>query len=99
LKPTLSALIGGLNDNTHNFVLENLAETGLVGTALYLVPIALAFRCGAAVIRKPQPLYYGYLVASLLVGFGGSTVHGLFEVLHRAPQYTVVYWSVAACLL
>ena len=88
----------GTNDylQAHNFALTVLAEAGLFGGAAYIASIFLVYResiRGALSPRGATGYRFGY---PLFVGFTCTLLHGMVEILHGTPQYSVIFWALAA---
>ena len=71
----------GNYEDTHNFFLKVLVETGVFGLALFLWLLAKTFRVGLAFSRKAKDPFY----ASLGLGLAGMVSGGFYCQSVRRP--------------
>ncbi|MBI3252505.1 MAG: O-antigen ligase family protein [Candidatus Omnitrophica bacterium] len=72
----------------HNFVLQMWGELGIVGLALFLLPIGIGLiRCRA-----------GGDEDALLIGITAYAIQGLFDTNFYAMQVTILFWIFWGCL-
>jgi O-antigen ligase len=86
---------GGQLDS-HNFYLQTLAETGLIGFFAFFLMLYGFFRRGYALIREDDPVYriVGIGVCGAIVGF---LIHGFVDFLFIvSPQFGAMFWLVMA---
>jgi O-antigen ligase len=83
--------------HTHNFVLNNLAEVGLLGSIPFFAMIGIivtrAYRlCLASTANHRASV----LALGALVGLIATLTHGLVEPTFPGSQYSVVFWTCVA---
>jgi O-antigen ligase len=83
--------------DTHNFVLQELAELGIIGALPFFVIVATFVRrtyslCAAPVVDESLR----FLPVGLFVGLISTLVHGLVEPTFPGQQYAVVFWVCMA---
>lgn len=81
----------------HSYVLEFLAEIGLVGTIAILY-IFVKIAIDAFVISKAGDAEIRVEYAFVLLSIIATLFDGLVEPLQRAPQYVVVFWILAGTI-
>lgn len=102
----LRALMGGLlnlpdgwTGDAHNLYLELLAETGLVGLAVFSILIVLALRTALRQLRKTENHFNKMIAIASFTAICGVLVHGSVDYLfHTTPQVTALFFLVLGLL-
>lgn len=83
--------------HTHNFVLNWLAEEGLVGALPFFSAIVLIVRRAYKLCVNPSNIPEARKISvGLFVGLVSTLLHGLVEPTFQGPQYSVIFWCCAA---
>lgn len=87
---TKAALL--VDTTAHNWLLNSLAEVGLLGTLpLILIVVFLFIRAWKSANRSP-------LDVALLAAISATVFHGLVEPTFAGQQYTAVFWVIGALI-
>ncbi len=82
----------------HNYIVEFLAEVGIVGTMsvlyIFLTILKNAWVISKTSINTEIRSEYAFVFLSVIA----TLIDGLVEPLHRAPQYVVVFWILAGVI-
>jgi O-antigen ligase len=85
--------------NTHNFVLNNLAEVGLVGSIPFLTLITVVCVRAYRLCRDSRcDSHARPIAAGMFVGLMGTVMHGMVEPTFPGPEYSVVFWIFVALM-
>lgn len=83
--------------HTHNFVLNWLAEEGLVGALPFFAMIGLLVRRAYKLCVSPSNIpEVRKISVGLFVGLVATLLHGLVEPTFQGPQYSAIFWCCAA---
>ena len=97
--PVLALAPVGLLD-AHNLYLKAMAETGLVGTSLFLYLIYTIVCIASTQFRRPQCRLDSILGFSLMAGVTTVLVHGFVDTLFEAsPQFGALFWLLVGLLV
>jgi putative inorganic carbon (HCO3(-)) transporter len=102
----LRGLMGGLlnlpdgwTGDAHNLYLELLAETGLIGFAVFGTLIVLALRTAVKQLHKTQDEFNKMIAVAVFAAICGVLVHGTVDYLfHTTPQVTALFFLVVELL-
>ncbi len=102
----LRGLMGGLlnlpdgwTGDAHNLYLELLAETGLIGFALFSFLIVLALRTALRQLRKTENHFHKMIAIAIFTAICGVLVHGTVDYLfHTTPQVTALFFLILGLL-
>jgi putative inorganic carbon (HCO3(-)) transporter len=102
----LRALLGGLLDlpqgwtgDAHNLYLELLAETGVVGFAVFMCLIVAALRLALRRYRNSQDEFGKIIGFAVFAAIVGVLVHGTVDYLfHTTPQVGALFFLVLGIL-
>ncbi|OLC89412.1 MAG: hypothetical protein AUH86_25645 [Acidobacteria bacterium 13_1_40CM_4_58_4] len=85
--------------HTHNFILNWLAEGGLVGALPFFAIISVLIRRSYNICLNPiQVPGLKRVCVALYVSLLSTLLHGLVEPTFQGPQYSVIFWSCAALI-
>jgi putative inorganic carbon (HCO3(-)) transporter len=102
----LRGLMGGLlnlpdgwTGDAHNLYLELLAETGLIGLAVFSILIVLALRTALRQLRRAENNFNKMTALAIFAAICGVLVHGTVDYLfHTTPQVTALFFLVLGLL-
>jgi O-antigen ligase len=102
----LRALMGGLlnlpdgwTGDAHNLYLELLAETGLIGLAVFSILIVLALRTALRQLRTTENRFNKMIALAIFAAIFGVLVHGTVDYLfHTTPQVTALFFLILGLL-
>jgi O-antigen ligase len=84
---------------THNYVLNTLAELGVVGSIPFFLLIGVLLRRSyclcVSMITDPK---LKYVTLGLFVGILSTLIHGLVEPTFQGQQYAVIFWICMAAV-
>jgi len=85
---------------THNFILNALADLGLVGAIPFIMLLATMVRrsyksCQGA-FSDPE---LRWIVIGLFIGLISTLIHGLVEPTFPGREYSVIFWVCASFIL
>ncbi len=78
----------------HNDYLQALIESGLIGLALFLALVFLAFRAGIRAFRRHQGTAEGSLAIGALFGLFASAIHGTVDFGLYIPACTMLVITI-----
>lgn len=85
---------------THNFVLNALADLGLVGAIPFIMLIVtLVRRSYKSCLAMSVDLRFRWISIGLFVGLISTLIHGLVEPTFPGREYSVVFWVCASLIL
>ena len=85
--------------HTHNFVLNWLAELGVLGSVPFFAIMGVFIRRAYRLCFTPNTVPGASRVAiGLYVGLLATLLHGLVEPTFQGPQYSAVFWFLAALI-
>ncbi len=87
-----------LHTDAHNFLLTLLCETGLLGTSFYLIAMVACCKSGYMAFKDRSQRKHQIFIFGLLLGTAVSTLHSLVEILHGAPEYSILAWAILGVL-
>lgn len=102
----LRGLMGGLlnlpdgwTGDAHNLYLELLAETGLIGFAVFGILMFFALCSALRQLRKMESHFNKMIALAILAALCGVLVHGTVDYLfHTTPQVTALFFLVLGLL-
>lgn len=78
--------------HAHNFYLEQLAELGIIGFALFVWLMARLAAAGLRALVAREDARQRAVVAGALAAFAGIMLHGLFEDIFYLPTVIATFW-------
>ena len=85
--------------DVHNIYLQSLAETGVMGFAIFFLLVAVALRTAWRQFHRPRHLTDRVLGFAALGAILSVLTHGLVEYLFNAsPQFGTLFWMLLALL-
>jgi len=85
---------------THNFILNALADLGLVGALPFVLLLAaLVRRSYKACVSTSSDLNSRWMSISLYVGLISTLIHGLVEPTFPGREYSVVFWVCISLIM
>jgi O-antigen ligase len=78
---------------THNFILNELADLGLVGAIPFILLVVVLVRLSyKACVSASTDLRSRWMSIALFVGLLSTLIHGLVEPTFPGREYSVVFW-------
>lgn len=85
--------------HTHNFVLNNLAEVGLVGSIpFFLIVGLLVKRSYRLVVDTACARRENMLALGILIGLLATLAHGMVEPTFPGAEYSTVFWTLMGAM-
>lgn len=86
----------GLGGTPHNFVLQLLAESGILGAIPFLMMILVFLKRAFRNIKHEQRPERIIQDAFILMAIVVTLLHGLIEITFQGPEYMNIFWVVMA---
>jgi O-antigen ligase len=85
---------------THNSYVQMATESGLLGTGLFILFLAvLVFACAGRLLKRRDTDPSKVLGAALLAGVFGLLVNCLFDSVLQSTQLRTLFWSLLGAAL
>ncbi len=78
--------------HVHNFYLQRLVETGILGFSIFLWLLAGIFKQGLKTLISCQDVFFKHIIIASLASLVAVLVQGLAENILYMPKITILFW-------